>query len=229
MANVNTQDKKVVVKGATPVGIAIFPKLFEPDYKWKEEGEYSVKLKLEAAEARPLIDKIEGLVADAHAEAEANCKNARDKAKLKMATPCYDAELDEDGNETGYYLFRFKMQASGISKATGKKWTNHPEVFDGKMHPIKNPEYQVWSGSKVRVAYELSPFSTNIGIGCSCRLCACQIVVLATGQSRDASSYGFGEEADGFDSGMNDSFGASIRDTGPEVDGGNKVDDDGDF
>ena len=231
MANM-TQDKKVVVKGTTPAGIAIFPRLFEPDYKWKEEGEYSVKLKLTADEAQPLIDKIEELIASAYKEAEDNCKNARDKTKLKLATPCYEAELAEDGTETGFYLFRFKMQASGISKKTGKKWTRSPAVFDGKGKPITNPDYQVWSGSVVRVAYELQSFSTSaVGVGCSCRLIACQIIELSSGQSRDASTYGFGEEEGGFDNGMGEAFGASVRDTDEGIDGEAKTGtgDDGDF
>ena len=232
--NMSTQDKRIVVKGTSPAGTAIFPKLFEPDYKWKEEGEYSVKLKLDADAAQPLIEQIEGLVSNAFKEAEDNCKNARDKAKLKMATPCYEEELDEDGNVTGFYLFRFKQQASGISKKTGKKWTRTPAVFDGKGKPITNPEYQVWSGSIVRVAYELTPFSTNIGVGCSCRLIACQIIELATGQSKDASTYGFDAEEGGFDNGMGEGYGASVRDSDEGIDGGEEkaaasTGDDGDY
>lgn len=212
----NQDNKKAVVKGTTPAGIAIFPKLFEPDYKFDADGTYSVKLKIEAEAAQTLIDQIEALTQEAFAEAESNCKNAREKTKLKYATPCYEAEMDEDGKETGYYLFRFKMKASGISKKTGKPWSRKPAVFDAKGKPVINPDYQVWSGSLLRVAYELSAFSTNIGVGCSCRLVACQIIELSTGQGQDASAFGFGEE-DGFDSGMGD--GESVRDSNPEVDG----------
>ena len=33
-----------VISGTTPIGIAVYPKLTEPDYKWKKEGEYGLKI-----------------------------------------------------------------------------------------------------------------------------------------------------------------------------------------
>lgn len=225
-------DNEISKKGTSPVGIAIFPKLFEPDYEWKEDGEYSVKLKLDEKTAQPLVDTIEGIIAERFEVAESECKNAREKAALKEAsTKSYKVEVDENNDPTGYVLFNFKMRASGISKKTGKRWTRKPAVFDGQGKPIVSPDYKVWSGSEVRVAYELRSFNTQaLGVGCSCNLIACQILKLNTGQSRDAGDYGFAAEEDAFDSGeMQEAvFGESIRSTDPEIDGGS-TDDDGDF
>ena len=120
-------------------------------------------------------------------------------------------------------LFNFKMKASGVSKKTGKKWTMQPVVFDAKGRRVVQPDYKVWSGSEVRVAYNLRSFSTQLGVGCSCNLIACQILKLNTGQSRDAGDYGFGAEDGGFDSSemaSAEAFGESVRDIAP---------DDGDF
>jgi hypothetical protein len=43
----------------TPKGRALWPRLNEPDTKFKEEGEYSVKLILPADKAEPLMQLID--------------------------------------------------------------------------------------------------------------------------------------------------------------------------
>lgn len=228
-------DNEFSKKGTSPVGIAIFPKLFEPDYEYTPDGTYSVKLKLDEKTAKPLVKDIEGIIAKRFAAAESECKNAREKAALKEAqTKSYKVEVDENNDPTGYVLFNFKMKASGISKKTGKRWTRKPSVFDGQGKPIVSPDYKVWSGSEIRVAYELRSFNTQaLGVGCSCNLIACQILKLNTGQSRDAGDYGFDADEGAFDSsGMQEAvFGESVRDTDTGVDGnvGGGADNDGDF
>ena len=200
-------------RGTTPTGIAIFPQLFEPDYKFSEDGVYHTKLKLTEAEAAPIIEEIEKVIQQARAEKEAECTNQRQKMAIKEADRSYSEELSDDGVPTGYVLFNFKRKASGVTKQ-GKKWRWDSVVFDAKGKPIINPDYQVWSGSKIRVAFELAPFASGAGVGCSQKIVAVQIVELATGgQSRDASAYGFGEEEGGFSDSTHtsSSFGESVR------------------
>ena len=189
-----------VISGTTPIGIAVYPKLTEPDYKWKPEGEYSLKIRLSEEDALPLVATMEKLVDAEYAKAEEACKNKLEKSKLKRVEilPCKE-ELDDDANPTGYYLFTAKMKASGISKKTGKTWKRTPAIFDSVGRPITNTgTLQIWSGSEVRVAYTLEAFSTALGIGCSCRLEAVQIIKLVSGRQKDAAGYGFGAEDAGF-------------------------------
>ena len=189
-----------VISGTTPIGIAIYPKLTEPDYKWKAEGEYGLKIRLSEEDALPLIATMEKLVDEVYAKAEAACKNKLEKSRLKRVEdlPCKE-ELDEEATPTGYYLLNAKMKASGTSKKTGKTWKRTPAIFDSVGRPITNTgSLEIWSGSEVRVAYTLEAFSTALGIGCSCRLEAVQIIKLVSGGQKDAAGYGFGTEDAGF-------------------------------
>lgn len=189
-----------VISGTTPIGIAVYPKLTEPDYKWKQEGEYGLKIRLSEEDALPLIATMEKLVDEVYTKAEAACKNKLEKSKLKRVedVPCKE-ELDDDANPTGYYLLNAKMKASGVSKKTGKTWKRTPALFDSVGRPITDTgTLQIWSGSEVRVAYTLEAFSTALGIGCSCRLEAVQIIKLVSGGQKDAKGYGFDAEDSGF-------------------------------
>ena len=182
-----------VISGTTPIGIAVYPKLTEPDYKWKKEGEYGLKIRLSEEDALPLIATMEKLVDEVYAKAEATCKNKLEQSRLKRVEdlPCKE-ELDENANPTGYYLLNAKMKASGVSKKTGKTWKRTPALFDSVGRPITDTgTLQIWSGSEVRVAYTLEAFSTALGIGCSCRLEAVQIIKLVSGSRKDATGYGF--------------------------------------
>lgn len=191
MAN-SDKNERISVTGITPIGIAVYPKLHEPDTKFDADGVYALKLKLTDDDAEGLIKQIDDLINDEFKKAVAEAK-PQQKAKMKLADRSYEPEYDSDGKPTGFTLFNFKMKASGISKKTGKPWTRKPVIFDSKGKPITNPEIKVYGGSKVRVSYELTPFTTNIGSGVSQRLNAVQVVELSNGNSRNASYYGFGE------------------------------------
>ena len=195
MAEQQSNKKEIKI---TPAGVALYPKLNEPDTKFKAEGQYSVKLRLSAEDAQELIEEIDSLADAAFEEALAEAKNEREKKKIKRADPAYSAEEDEDGNETGNFLFNFKMAASGVSKKTGKEWTRTCPVFDAKRKPIDLKTVQIGGGSVVKVAYVLSPFSTAIGVGVSLRLEAVQVLELHEWGNKDASAFGFGDE-EGFE------------------------------
>lgn len=183
----------------TPAGTALYPKLGEPDTKFKAEGTYSVKLRLNGADADELIAICDAATEEAYTDAIAEAKNERDKKKIKRADPSYTPEEDEDGNETGCMLFNFKMVASGISKKDNKPWTRVCPVFDAKRKPIDPKKIKIGSGSIVKVAYDAMPFYTAaLGAGCSLRLEAVQVLELHEWGNKDAASFGFGEE-DGYD------------------------------
>lgn len=185
----------------TPAGVFVFPKLGEPDTKFKDEGEYSVKLRLSAEAAAPLLAKLEPL----H---EAALEKGRGEfAKLPVASrkklqdlkvnPLFSLDYDEDENETGDLLFNFKMTASGVSKKTGKPWTRAPRVFDAAKNVMDGSI--VWGGTVGKVAFTVNPYfvSGQGTCGLSLRLEAVQVIDLVSGGQRNADAYGFGEE-DGY-------------------------------
>ena len=183
----------------TPAGTALYPKLGEPDTKFKAEGSFSVKLRLAENDADELIAICDAATEEAYNAAIAEAKNERDKKKIKRADPSYMPEEDEDGNQTGAMLFNFKMAASGVSKKTGKEWTRVCPVFDAKRKPIDPKKIKIGSGSIVKGAYDAMPFyAPAVGAGCSLRLEAVQVLELHEWGNKDAASFGFGEE-EGYD------------------------------
>ena len=59
LQNINTTKGISMTNFVTPKGIAVWPKLNAPDYKFNVDGEYSVKLKLSAEESQGLIKQLE--------------------------------------------------------------------------------------------------------------------------------------------------------------------------
>lgn len=120
----------------TPKGVAIWPKLNEPDTKYKAEGVYEVKLAFDANDPalEPIRKKIDETIEAAYQEQVDKLTEQGKKgliAKLKKADSPIKVEEDEEtGEETGRVILKFKMQASGISKKTGKPWKRKPDIFN---------------------------------------------------------------------------------------------------
>lgn len=195
------------IKGVTPKGVASWPRLHEPDTKFKKEGEYSIKLKLSGAAAAELNAIIEAAHEQsfeanrkAIAEAKAKEKNPKKRAEIKERADLPCKEVYENDEPTGEYEFSFKMKASGVSQKTGKPWERKPAVFNAKGKPLSAEEKQkVGGGSVVKVSYEIAPFYTAaLGAGVSLRLEAVQVLELKSFTNRDASAFGFGAE-EGYD------------------------------
>lgn len=208
-------EERNVIKGITPKGTASWPRLHEPDTKFKDEGEYSIKIKLAGSEAAELVAIIDGAHAEsfetnkkAIAEAKAKEKNPKKRAELKERADVPYKECYENDEPTGEYEFNFKMKASGVSKKTGKPWERKPAVFNAKGKPLTPDERaKVGGGSIVKVAYEITQFYTAaLGAGVSLRLEAVQVIELKSFANKDAGSFGFGAEDgyDGVDEGASD-------------------------
>lgn len=194
------------VKGADnfPLkGTFVYPKVNKPDTKFKNEGQYQVRLRVPAEQAQPVMDRIDALAQEALAETKATLIEQGKKvqaAKLSLAKDKpYRPALDDDGNETGEIEFNFKMTASGVDK-DGRSWTRAPKFFSASGKELKGEDIpQVWGGTVGRVSGTFNPFCTAIGAGVSLRLGAIQIIELVTGGGGgDAASMGFGAE-DGYE------------------------------
>lgn len=196
-------EKRKVVKFTTPAVAAIYPRLNEPDTKYKPEGEYSVKLPFAAGEfPQSVIEQCEALRDELMEETVERLKSEKKGAKAKSMSvrPILTTETDkESGEETGRFTINAKMRASGVSKKTGKAWTRSPALFDSKGGKLKNVP-SIWGGTVMKVAVEAVPYYTpkDNEVGVAFYMEAVQIIKLVSGTSRDASDYGFGEEADGY-------------------------------
>lgn len=182
----------------SPKGIAVWPRLNEPDTKFKPEGEYSVTLAYDGDDraVRDLIAKLEKRRDELF---EQWLSENPKKKKVATVAPVFTEELDDNGDETGRVLLKFKMRASGTSKKTGKKWTMRPDIFDARGRKLTNPP-KIGGGSTLKVSFEVGGAFVESAkqFYLSLRLVAVQVIDLVEFGSRSAADYGFGEE-DGFE------------------------------
>lgn len=204
MANDN-KDKKKRNRYTSPKGMALFAHVVDVFYGTEKypnpKGEYSITLSLDASDA----DKMEALLADDRAEANAFAEAAFAEMKpasqkrlgeVKMAE-FGPEEYDKDGNPTGNRLFRFKTAA--FYEKNGKKIMRKIALFDSMQQPVKLKD-EPGNGSVVRAAFTAVPYfveGTGVG-GLTLYLDALQIVKLNKFGERSATDYGFGAEEDGF-------------------------------
>lgn len=216
--------KPKMEKFTTPKGVAVYPRLTEPDTKFNAAGVFSVKLRLSAEDAQPLIDKIDALIQEKYAADQAELMKGDGKAKakaksMKYADKPYKAAVDDNGDETGEYEFNFKMNHQVTDKKTGKVSLLYPKIFDAAGKELK-PAPAIWGGSIIKVAGQFNPFNTTVGVGVSMRLGAVQVIELVSGGGGNATSYGFGEEEGGYVATANTSTSGSdaesAGDEGPE-------------
>jgi len=168
----------------TPKGVAVYPHLTKPDTKFNAEGVYTIKLKLEGADAEKLAKEIDAGIDASGVEAKADKKNAG--KKIKRADPPYSRKDD------GSIEFSFKMNATGKTKE-GEVFTRKPIIFDKSAKPVQG--LRIGGGSIVKVGYEMVPFFTAlVGAGVTLRLHAVQVLELVE-YGANAAYYGFGNEA----------------------------------
>lgn len=213
----------------SPRGRFSYPKLTEPDTKFKDEGEYSVKLIVpaDAPGVQALIAQIDREGEEALEEAKANAKTAKEKKEWAINNTPYEVLEDDDGNPTGEVSFKFSMKASGVSKKTGKPWTRKPALFDAKGRPIKTA-ISVGGGTIGKVSFQVVPYTPNAKIGAGIKLAleAAQIIDLKSFGERSAAEMGFGAEEDGYD---HEAESQGAADESSAADEGADAGDEGDF
>ncbi|WP_336814819.1 hypothetical protein [Bosea sp. MMO-172] len=217
----------------TDPGTFVWPKLFEPDFKWKEAGEFSVKFRQESAKAQALLKKLKPLHDDAIKEGKAAYAALPKASRVKLdakggftANPLYSDVYDENEEETGEIEIKFTMTHEITSKKTGKTFKKYPAVFDAKGKPIVK-KIDIGSGTLGKVTFEVAPyFIPGTGAaGLSLRLQAAQIIDLVAFGQRSASQYGFGEE-DGYSASDEDETEEDTSETSDEADTSDSGEDD---
>jgi len=227
---------------ASPAGIAVFPKLNEPDYEFNPGGVWSSKLKynLDDEGTQELWDWLEERHAAAY-EAYIASKVTSEtpvpkgmyktaalaKKKIPVADKPHVMLEDDDGEPTNEFTVNFKRVYHVITKDK-REFYFTPKFFDAANKRIKNVP-QIWGGSKLKVTYNCNDWGTpKLGGGISLRLVNVQIIDLVNADNGDGGDSGFGEEEgytneDDFDSGSTPT--PQAGDSG--ADAGDDSDDDG--
>jgi|LakMenE01Jun11ns_1017448.scaffolds.fasta_scaffold9958477_11 hypothetical protein len=181
-------DKPKYVRLVSPKGVAVYPRLNTPSTKFKEEGEYSVKLSIPVEDATPFLEQIKAIAREFYKEQCALLK----KEKLKV----HAFPWEEDGNKV---TVKFSNVAKITSKA-GQVWEVKIPLLDSKGTPITD---LIGGGSVLKVATEVKPwYVPALGVGVSLRLKAVQVIDLkAPSQLVSAEQFGFSTDEEGFVSG----------------------------
>lgn len=226
-----SNQKQPKITGVTPVGVASYPYLNKPDTKYNADGEFKVSLALGGEETEALRAQIDEMTAEYGEKVKAElqeklaaAKTGAEKAKIKKAIEGltinlpYSESVDDDGEPDGGYILKFKSKAQFKDKKTGKAIKRTIRLFDAKK---KSTTVAVFSGSQIKVAYELSPYfvSGTGAYGVSLRLNAVQIIELSQGSGGgNASGYGFDEE-EGYESSDEDNQNNSEAEGGDQEGG----------
>lgn len=204
----------------SPRGKLKFPKLTEVDYgtdKYPDkDGSYNTRVVYDTANPTvqkftakldQLMERARELAEEKYAELPVKARKELEKKKggvgLSPDLPYSEVYDDETEEPTGEIEMRFKKKAGGTRKKDGKKWVaSRPDVFDAKKNPLPKG-VEIWGGSVALINAEYVPyFVAGTGsYGLQRQLNAVQVFELVSaGGQRNANSYGFEEDEDGFDS-----------------------------
>jgi hypothetical protein len=187
----------------TPRGVVAWAQLNEPDYEYKKEGEFHVRIRPDTSD--PLYDKLvetATAVRDEFYDETVKKLTAEKKGallkklnKVEVIKPEVDRET---GDETGEMLLRAGMKHHIEIKngpKAGQSFDKVPDFFSAQGVRLKNPP-KIGSGSELKLSVRLVPYlAPNDGsVGISYQLEGVQILKLVSGGQRSASDYGFGVE-----------------------------------
>ena len=209
MASKNTNRAEMLT---TERGVFIYPHLLKADDKFGEP-QYKTGLLVDRAYADKLEKQIEEQDIPAFIEKETGFINRKREAgdftavqakkKLavleKFANLPFEEQLDETtGEPTGKVKINFKIKAEGISRKTGRPYSNKPKMFDAQGKPCSIEPY---TGAQGKVTFIISLYASDtLGVCVTLKPRAVQIIELAGGRGeRGAATYGFGAEDGSFD------------------------------
>ena len=169
---------------STPPGIAVFPRLANPDTKYNELGTYKADLALDAD-----ADSTQPFMAAMLADYKEHTGKAHPKNPDKGNRDAfYYTETDDEGEYTGRIVLKLRV-SNKLVKKTGKVWERKPRQFDAFLKPI---EVNPWGGSKMIVSFEVYAWSgKDNSKGFSLQPIGVQIIDLISGEGPDASDMGF--------------------------------------
>jgi hypothetical protein len=131
----------------TPLGVAVFPNLNQPNTRFDPDGMFECKLRIIGEDA----EKFEESLKEYYEEQVDKLKEDNKKSKTyKMADLPIEEETDEEGDPTGYYIVKMRTKAVREDPKTGEKKSKKITFKDAKGREC--PGVEVGGGSVMRVA-----------------------------------------------------------------------------
>src|SRR5690348_14742436 len=144
----------------TPKAKVIWGSIDEPDYDYKDGGEFHIKVRFDPDDAAwaDIISTAEDLLDEAYKAKQAELRNDKKGAllkKLHKKDPVFTMETDrETGDETGMAVLRagmkYKVEVKNGPNA-GKVYEFTPDVFDARGKELKKRP-RVGGGSTVKLS-----------------------------------------------------------------------------
>ena len=133
-----------VINLVSPVGIARWPRLQEPDYRFHEQGEYNVILQITKGwdEGDAYIAKLNKLCNDWQAKCSADLGGELGEFTTPVRT-------NKDNDDV--WDIHMKMTARGTEKATGREWEQRPMILNAKR-PDTEWSDLIGTGAHIRIA-----------------------------------------------------------------------------
>lgn len=170
------------LKIVTPEGIAVWPRLNEPDREFDTAGVYHVKLRIASKDAEEFM----GTVTEFRDHQYAGfCQQKGNKKLDQNPLP-----WKEDEENPGHVLVSVKLKAK-VTSRNGDSWEQRPTLLDSKLKPTTA---KIGGGSKLKISVEVNPYCTpagNTGVTLWCK--AVQVLELV----EFGGNHGL-TEADGF-------------------------------
>lgn len=193
MVNDKVKSKRITT-AALPV---VFAWLDKPSTKFNEDGVYEVSVLMDKDAANALETELKDAFTEARKgfleDPKANKKNSKGKLRkdYELALPIRP-DRDEEGNDTGSFIFKAKMPAK-FKKDDGEEVHLKVPIFDAAGEKITP---KVGRGSKVRVCFDARPFVMDATStwGVSARLRAVQVIDLVEFGDGSSDSFGFSKE-----------------------------------
>ncbi|MBO6814579.1 MAG: hypothetical protein JJ891_06950 [Rhizobiaceae bacterium] len=132
------------------VGEFLHPWFNKPDTEFNDDGLFHTKLIVAGPQAQSMVEKIEAAAQAAFDEFTDEMTPAQKKG-WSIYLP-FEHQLDDEGNETGNYVFTFKQNAKIKDKDVKIEIRNAAD---------KIIDEQIWSGSEGRILYTARPIKVT--------------------------------------------------------------------
>ena len=214
----------------TPKGTVAWASIDEADYEYKDEGEFHIRVRFDPDDLKEVEALAQEILDEAYAAKKSELTKEKKGALLKKlhVVPVIKMETDrETGDETGFAVIRsgmkHRIEIKNGPKA-GQSFEKYPDVFDARGKKLRTRP-KIGSGSEVKVSVKIMEYfiAKDGEMGIKYELEAVQIIKLVQGGSRDAASYGFGQEEgdaleDADTGGFSDEGGGFTSDEGDDAD-----------
>lgn len=187
---ISNERRKIMSKTLTSVvGEAIYPHLTKPNTKFNPEGVYEVTLRLTAAQKEQLAAEImDYCKEELHRVALINRVDAKTVKQSRPWKPAVDKNKVEIPG-----LWDFRLKHNKINGTGDKAFPFTPHIYAAD-NAVWDMEKEIWTGSKLKVAFVPFVWFTKGELGISLRLSGVQVIKWVTG-GNSPEALGFVPEA----------------------------------